>query len=136
MWCPGGKGSEHFKKQEGDFPGSPVVRTLPFPCRGHGFDPWLLCFWEVKEMGLKCLRLDCWSEEGGPAKRGTVYPVRIQAVSLQWGGFTRFYWIWGAGRGGCPGKAAGRVPGVGTVCRWKWGVAGGLAQAGCAGQWR
>ena len=26
----------HFR----DFPGSPVVRTLCFPCRGPGFDPW------------------------------------------------------------------------------------------------
>ena len=24
-----------------DFPGGPVVRTLRFHCRGHGFDPWL-----------------------------------------------------------------------------------------------
>ena len=24
----------------GDFPGSPVVKTLRFHCRGHGFDPW------------------------------------------------------------------------------------------------
>ena len=23
-----------------EFPGGPVVRTLSFPCRGHGFDPW------------------------------------------------------------------------------------------------
>ena len=23
-----------------DFPGSPVVKTLRFHCRGHGFDPW------------------------------------------------------------------------------------------------
>ena len=27
-------------------------------------------------MGLKCLWLDCWSEEGGPAKRCTVHLVR------------------------------------------------------------
>ena len=26
----------------GDFPGSPVVRTLSFCGRGHGFDPWLV----------------------------------------------------------------------------------------------
>ena len=25
----------------GDFPGGPVVKTLRFHCRGHGFDPWL-----------------------------------------------------------------------------------------------
>ena len=25
----------------GDFPGGPVVGTLCFHCRGHGFDPWL-----------------------------------------------------------------------------------------------
>ena len=24
-----------------DFPGSPVVKTLSFQCRGHGFNPWL-----------------------------------------------------------------------------------------------
>ena len=24
-----------------DFPGDPVVKTLPFHCRGCGFDPWL-----------------------------------------------------------------------------------------------
>ena len=24
----------------GDFPGSPVIRTLCFHCRQHGFDPW------------------------------------------------------------------------------------------------
>ncbi len=24
-----------------DFPGGPVVRTLCFYCRGHGFNPWL-----------------------------------------------------------------------------------------------
>ena len=24
-----------------DFPGSPVVKTLHFHCRGHRFDPWL-----------------------------------------------------------------------------------------------
>ena len=24
----------------GEFPGGPVVRTLHFDCRGHGFDPW------------------------------------------------------------------------------------------------
>ena len=23
-----------------DFPGSPVVKTLCFQCKGHGFDPW------------------------------------------------------------------------------------------------
>ena len=23
-----------------DFPGGPVVKTLRFHCRGHGFDPW------------------------------------------------------------------------------------------------
>ena len=25
--------------ESGDFPGSPVVKTLSFHCRGHGFDP-------------------------------------------------------------------------------------------------
>ena len=24
-----------------DFPGGPVVRTLPLHCRGHRFHPWL-----------------------------------------------------------------------------------------------
>ena len=27
--------------KRGDFPASPVVRTLRFHCRGHGFNPWL-----------------------------------------------------------------------------------------------
>ena len=36
----------------------------------------MLCFWEVKEMGLKYPWLDCWSEVGGPAKHRTVYLVR------------------------------------------------------------
>ena len=72
MWCPGGKGSEHFKRQEGTSLAAQCLGLCPL-----GSDPWLLCFWEVKEMGSKCLRLDCWSEEGGPAKRGTVYHVRI-----------------------------------------------------------
>ena len=26
---------------DGNFPGSPVVQTLHFHCRGHGFEPWL-----------------------------------------------------------------------------------------------
>ena len=30
----------NFKTNTGDFPGSPVVKTLHFHCRGHGFDPW------------------------------------------------------------------------------------------------
>ena len=25
----------------GDIPGGPVIKTLCFHCRGHGFDPWL-----------------------------------------------------------------------------------------------
>ena len=28
------------KTETWDFPGSPVVKTLPFQCNGHGFDPW------------------------------------------------------------------------------------------------
>ena len=28
-------------KMKRDFPGSQVVRTLCFHCRGHRFDPWL-----------------------------------------------------------------------------------------------
>ena len=31
-----------IKKKIKDFPGSPVVKTLCFPCRGLGFDPWEL----------------------------------------------------------------------------------------------
>ena len=27
-------------KEEGDFPAYPVVKTLCFHCRGHGFEPW------------------------------------------------------------------------------------------------
>ena len=30
-----------LKKKNGDFPGGPVVKTPHFPCRDHGFDPWL-----------------------------------------------------------------------------------------------
>ena len=50
----GGKGTQNCsefksgdrsgKKKDrecGDFPGGPVVKTLHFHCRGHGFDPWL-----------------------------------------------------------------------------------------------
>ena len=29
-----------FPEQSGDFPVGPVVKTLHFQCRGHGFDPW------------------------------------------------------------------------------------------------
>ena len=29
-----------LKNNSGDFPGSPVVKTLCFHCTGHGFDPW------------------------------------------------------------------------------------------------
>ena len=29
-----------FKKKRRDFPRGPMVKTLPFQCRGHGFDPW------------------------------------------------------------------------------------------------
>ena len=34
--------SSRFSKLEAsrDFPGGPVLRTLHFHCRGHGFDPW------------------------------------------------------------------------------------------------
>ena len=28
------------KGRKGDFPGGPVVKTLRFHRRGHGFDPW------------------------------------------------------------------------------------------------
>ena len=30
-----------FIKGDRDFPGGPVVQTLSFHFRGHGFDPWL-----------------------------------------------------------------------------------------------
>ena len=30
----------YHKKGTTDFPGSPVVKTLRFHCRVHGFDPW------------------------------------------------------------------------------------------------
>ena len=30
-----------FKKQNREFPGGPVVKTLHFHCKGHRFDPWL-----------------------------------------------------------------------------------------------
>ena len=28
-------------QSSGYFPGGPVVKTLHFHCKGHGFDPWL-----------------------------------------------------------------------------------------------
>ena len=28
------------KEEKRDFPGTPVVKTPRFHCRGHGFDPW------------------------------------------------------------------------------------------------
>ena len=35
------KNGDFFKKiLLGDFPGSPVVKTQLFHCRGLGFDPW------------------------------------------------------------------------------------------------
>ena len=30
-----------LKDRERDFPGRPVVKTLPFQCGGCGYDPWL-----------------------------------------------------------------------------------------------
>ena len=36
-----GQDSATHKNHCPDFPGSPVVRTLHFYCRGHRFDPWL-----------------------------------------------------------------------------------------------
>ena len=33
-------GSCTFKTPRGDFPGSPVVKTLNFQCREHGFNSW------------------------------------------------------------------------------------------------
>ena len=32
--------SSKLKTFQGDFPGSPVVKTLYFQCTGRGFDPW------------------------------------------------------------------------------------------------
>ena len=29
-----------YKGAKRDFPGGPVIKTLHFQCRGHGFDPW------------------------------------------------------------------------------------------------
>ena len=34
-------GDHTAKNTARDFPGSPVVKTLWFHIRGHGFDPWL-----------------------------------------------------------------------------------------------
>ena len=31
----------HQNPHTRDFPGSPVIKTLQFLCRGHGFGPWL-----------------------------------------------------------------------------------------------
>ena len=30
-----------IEREERDFSGGPVVKTLGFHCRGHGFHPWL-----------------------------------------------------------------------------------------------
>ena len=32
--------NDSLKWRNREFPGSPVVRTLRFHCKGHGFDPW------------------------------------------------------------------------------------------------
>ena len=37
-WSRWEKSVESVKVQ--DFPGTPVVKTPSFHCRGHGFDPW------------------------------------------------------------------------------------------------
>ena len=39
-WRENLNGSAVFKPLVEDFPGGPVVKTLCFHCRGHGFDPW------------------------------------------------------------------------------------------------
>ena len=37
-----GRQQKHlFRKAKGEFPSGPVIQTLCFPCRGHGFDSWL-----------------------------------------------------------------------------------------------
>ena len=33
-------GGTPLKGCHGEFPGGPVVKTLRFHCRGHGFNPW------------------------------------------------------------------------------------------------
>ena len=38
--CLGFQGHSTNSRGNGDFPGRPVIRTLSFHCRGHGFDPW------------------------------------------------------------------------------------------------
>ena len=38
LMSEGGWGREGRKRQE-DFPGGPVIKTLRFYCRGHGFSP-------------------------------------------------------------------------------------------------
>ena len=35
------RGSRECGKEKEAFPGSPVVRSLGFCCREHGFNPWL-----------------------------------------------------------------------------------------------
>ena len=37
LWQQKEKGK---KGKEWDFPGRSEVKTLPFPCMGHGFNPW------------------------------------------------------------------------------------------------
>ena len=37
-----GRQQKHlFRKAKGEFPSGPVIQTLCFHCRGHGFDSWL-----------------------------------------------------------------------------------------------
>ena len=37
-----GKGRTGLKRDWGNFPGGPVVKTARFQCRGHDFDPWMV----------------------------------------------------------------------------------------------
>ena len=53
-----------FKIQPGDFPGGPVVGTLNFQCRGHGFDSW-----------LGSQHPTCRTEHGGEKKSSPVLDV-------------------------------------------------------------
>ena len=51
-----------------DFPGSPMDKTPHFPCKGHGFDPWVRKIPLKKEMAIHSSTIAWkipWTEEPG-----------------------------------------------------------------------
>lgn len=97
------------------------------PLQGIRVRPWLLCFWSQGN-GVKCLWLDCWSEEGGPAKRCTVYLVRNLGCVPSVGKIHQVL-LDLERRGERMSWKRGRVP-FEALVSLAVGVTGGLAQAG------